>query len=304
MSLYKEIEQFGMKIRLVPIDKVKIAKTNVRTLRDQKVIKRLKQNIEELREEGLNLPLLNPPLATPNNEIFAGGYRLEAMKKAGEVYIPLRILDVSEDIQIILSLSEGMYSPLDSEDIYKAIKRLREIDSKKWTMKNIANHIGRTERDLYQHTSVFKIEKSFYDKLDAAPKSLSVHTKKSLHTIQSKLDLPSETEDKKAKMTQEKLIKWGAETQVDRIDDIKKRVTIGVPIDWNKELEMAKRKHAFESIELKIPKRTYTVLQAKCKEYNLDMDIFIWTAIEYLASKMKLEGWKKIYSEFEQEFWR
>jgi len=151
---YEEINVFGMKLRLVPIDEVKIAKTNVRSLRDEKVIERLKRNLDALEEEGLTLPLLNPPLATPNNEVFAGGYRMEAMKRRGKVYIPLRIIDVPEDIQIILSLSEGMYTPLDSEDVYKAIKKLKEINPKKWTYKKIAQMLGRTERDLHHHMSV------------------------------------------------------------------------------------------------------------------------------------------------------
>jgi len=295
---YEEINVFGMKLRLVPIEEVKIAKTNVRSMRDEKVIERLKKNLDALEEEGLTLPLLNPPLATPNNEVFAGGYRMEAMKRRGKVYIPLRIIDVPEDVQIILSLSEGMYTPLDSEDVYKAIKRLKEIDPKKWTYKRIAQMLGRTERDLHHHMSVAKIEPTFQDKLEKlAPKELSVHSRKTLSKIRSKLQLPTEEEvqrilakegtpPKKPVMTEEKLIKLAAEMTVDRQDEIAKRVNIGIPVDWEKEEKLIREKGKFAHYEGKIPRVIYGKVRERCTEYNIDLDIFVWMALQLLIQHL------------------
>jgi len=273
MRMYEEVDAFGMTIRLVPIDKVSIASTNMRSMRDEKIIEQLSKNIQQLEELGVQIGLLNPPLATTKNEIFAGGYRLQAYKKAGKVVIPLRILDIPEDLQIIFSLSEGMHQSLDRFDVGRGIKRLREINKSKWTYAKIAKALGLSdERSLYDIATIDKIEPGFLDKIKSHPKKFSVHEIKQLHKIKKELGIDKKQEDY--------LINSLQDVTTDKIDNLAKWASEGIPIDLDKEKQMAEKRRDYISIELKVNRLLYSRIRDYCIRHSIDPEVFMWKAAE------------------------
>jgi len=284
---YKEIDIYGMKLRLVPVEDVKIADTNIRGFREVEVIKRLQESIEALEEFGIETPILFPPLANNDNEIFEGGYRLEAMKSAGKTVIPIRILDIPKDEQVIISLSGGIQHPISGIDEARAVKKLQEMDDEKWTQRAIGKAIGKSEMQVSLAVGLNRIKPEIKETMEKyAVKPISSHVQNTIAKIDDSLRLKPEAsltkdEIKKGVISKETLVKIGSGTTVGRIDDISKRVNSGIPVDWNKEKQFINEKNNYDHVEIDVRKDWYATYRQHCINHNIDMEGLLTSAANY-----------------------
>jgi len=220
----EQIEIGPYKIGLIPVEIAQIAKTNTRIFQTEEMLEELMNNIDEIG-------LLHFPWCTSNGEIYCGGRRLRAFRKAiaqgklslykkgSKYYIPCIIHDCSKEEQVIISLSENFqYTPQHKDDVTKWIQWLLK---RGWTLKKIAKKLGVTSAHLGRYLVREQLPEHVKKVL---PEKTSLRRDR---VIQRFVRSPIASESKEA---EEKIAKIGAEIPIDIGESYASWLDMGLPV--------------------------------------------------------------------------
>jgi len=159
-----------MEVVNIPIEKLKISKYNIRSVETD-----LSELIVSVKNDGVLQPLIVRKTEDGTYEVIAGGRRLQAAKEAGLKEVPCRVVDVTDEEAILISLIENIQrNNLCDEEIAQAYYKLKEI-APKWTVKKFAERIGKSETWVRNILQAYEFAKKYDLRIKSRPSDEDVH---------------------------------------------------------------------------------------------------------------------------------
>lgn len=142
-----------MKVKSIPIDKIKYPKVVLRSPEDM-------TGIEDLANSILVNGLLNPLTVRPEGEDFillAGGRRLEAIRRIGWAMVPCNVITPPKEIERTITLVENSkradINPLEEAQYYEYLQKTEGL-----TQVQISNFAGTSAAHVNQMLSLLTLD--------------------------------------------------------------------------------------------------------------------------------------------------
>ena len=291
-----DLSELGVKIKLMPVDKLDIADTNVRkTAESEDTLNSLAANIDKI---GLRYPLY----VTSKGKIYGGGRRFKAMEKLvtsgdgmikkylinGKYYIPVIVDDCSERQQIIHSLSENLHHvSTNANDVREAIFKLRDT---KWedlgrgmTRPEIAEALNLSEQTIEEYLATERIkDKEVAEQVVPIMKNTSVRRSNVIESIVETPLMKDEKQKTKSKAVSEALTK----IPMDLADRYSMQVHRGLPV-IDEIIQIGKHPELYKTLQTAVPMATWNKLWTFLETKKMSLMDLIVKAVEDYVERNK-----------------
>jgi len=239
------------KVVLYPVKDAKIAGTNIRVVGREEGLNGLVKNIDKIG-------LLHFVWMTSKGEIYAGGRRwlsflrgeregsemFNVYKIEGKMYIPAIVYDCSEEMQSIISLSEGLHkSELRKDDTAFCGKYL--IDKKGMTLEEVARFLGIKKETL----ALYFIHQELPDDIKKVIPVNETSVRRD-RTIRALTNVAGIKENKELR---QKAAIAGYNLPIDVADSYRIQLKLGLPV-WDEIEDIKNNPRKYETLQIKVPK--------------------------------------------------
>ncbi len=133
-------------------------------------------DITDLASSIKQVGILEPLLVRPRNnhyDVIAGTRRLAAAKQLGLMSVPCIVRAMDDETALIVSVSENVQrGDLGEEEIVEAYLILQKLNPKKWTQKEFATRLGKSQTWVSQSVTAYEALQKLRDRgLDVSMKS-------------------------------------------------------------------------------------------------------------------------------------